>query len=292
MGGVCFRKTDAPDNAELVVGKRLCRGKCGCYKSPETTTPEMTQDCADVFAENGYNYSTFAVGSAHGIHGLSLEEIRYFFAKDAPEDNKIPTVNIDFSADTPVFLNAPLWGYENKYTTWALKIMDWFMLNDHPYIFTEGTTAIEKATHQYHMHEIYAKAAKIYEDLIKVPPKGNRFCSCVNDVEANGILSQIYKIADILKNGKMHEHPLYVWGGRKRSTDEFELLRKLKENFKLQPNQHNADKLLEVNPWTPGSFTGESDQWLVYSAMLMASLPKERGVRDFATFIYCKLNHP
>ena len=41
-GGVCFRKRDAPDNAELVVGRRLCKGRCGCYKIPETTTPEMT----------------------------------------------------------------------------------------------------------------------------------------------------------------------------------------------------------------------------------------------------------
>ena len=41
-GGVCFRKKDAPDNAEP-LGDRLCRGrKCGCYKIPETTTPEMT----------------------------------------------------------------------------------------------------------------------------------------------------------------------------------------------------------------------------------------------------------
>ena len=41
-GGVCLRKKDAPDNAELVVGRRLCKGRCGCYKIPETTTPEMT----------------------------------------------------------------------------------------------------------------------------------------------------------------------------------------------------------------------------------------------------------
>ena len=42
MGGVCFRKKDAPDNAEP-LGDRLCKGrKCGCYKIPETTTPEMT----------------------------------------------------------------------------------------------------------------------------------------------------------------------------------------------------------------------------------------------------------
>ena len=42
-GGVCFRKKDAPDNAELVAGRRLCKGGCGCYKITETATPEMTR---------------------------------------------------------------------------------------------------------------------------------------------------------------------------------------------------------------------------------------------------------
>ena len=40
-GGMCFRKKDAPGNAEP-LGKKGCKGKCSCYKIPETTTPEMT----------------------------------------------------------------------------------------------------------------------------------------------------------------------------------------------------------------------------------------------------------
>ena len=91
--------------------------------------------CKDVFANAGLNYSSFFAGAAHGIHSLSLEEIRHFFKPDAPEDNKIPTVNIDFRSEKVIHFSAPLWGYSDRFDTWALKIMDWFMLNDHPYLY-------------------------------------------------------------------------------------------------------------------------------------------------------------
>ena len=91
--------------------------------------------CEDIFSLNGLNYTTFYLGAAHGLHSLSLEEIRYFFDENATEDNKIPTVNIDFRSEEVLHFNAPLWGYEDKFDTWSLKIMDWFMLNDQPHIY-------------------------------------------------------------------------------------------------------------------------------------------------------------
>ena len=91
--------------------------------------------CKNVFTNAGLNYSSFFAGAAHGIHSLSLEEIRHFFKPDAPEDNKIPTVNIDFRSENVIQFSAPLWGYSDRFNTWALKIMDWFMLNDHPYLY-------------------------------------------------------------------------------------------------------------------------------------------------------------
>ena len=91
--------------------------------------------CDEVFSNAGLNYSSFWKGAAHGIHSLSLEEIRYFFEPEAPEDNKIPTVNIDFRSEDVIHFNAPLWGYEERFESWALKIMDWFMINNKPYLY-------------------------------------------------------------------------------------------------------------------------------------------------------------
>merc|ERR1712133_309728 len=155
--------------------------------------------CKDVFANAGLNYSSFFAGAAHGIHSLSLEEIRYFFKPDAPEDNKIPTANIDFRSENVIHFSAPLWGYSDRFDTWALKIMDWFMLNDHPYLYETGTNVMEKFSHQYHMHEIYTRAVKTYNELLENPPKNESLCMCANDVTSNGILAEVVSIAKQLK---------------------------------------------------------------------------------------------
>ena len=82
------------------------------------------------------NFSSFYKGAAHGIHALSLEEIRYFFKADAPEENQIPTLNTNTESRSRLLYNAPLWGYSNdKFQTWALKILEFFMLNDTPYFY-------------------------------------------------------------------------------------------------------------------------------------------------------------
>ena len=63
----------------------------------------------------------------------------------------------------------------------------------------------------------------------------------------------------------------------------------LEEAYLKNSTKDTAEDLLAVSPWTPGNFTGP-DQWISYSAMLTYSLPSIQGIRDFATFIYCKLN--
>ena len=45
--------------------------------------------CEDIFSLNGLNYTTFYLGAAHGLHSLSLEEIRYFFDENATEAEEL-----------------------------------------------------------------------------------------------------------------------------------------------------------------------------------------------------------
>ena len=99
-------------------------------------TKNETRSCSEIFSNHGMNYKTFAYGVGHGIHALSLEEIRHFFKADAPEENHIPTLNIDFRADSPLLYNIPLWGYSSeRFQTWSLKILEFFMLRDKPYFY-------------------------------------------------------------------------------------------------------------------------------------------------------------
>ena len=55
----------------------------------------------------------------------------------------------------------------------------------------QGINAMEKFSHQYHMHEIFTKAAKIYNELLENPPKNDTLCMCANDVTSNGILAEV-----------------------------------------------------------------------------------------------------
>ena len=50
---------------------------------------------------------------------------------------------------------------------------------------------MEKFSHQYHMHEIFTKAAKIYTELLENPPKDESLCMCANDVTSNGIHAEV-----------------------------------------------------------------------------------------------------
>merc|ERR1712071_750058 len=77
--------------------------------------------------------------------------------------------------------------------------MAYFMLHDKPDFATQGLNTLEKLTHQYHMQEIYAAAAPIYNKLKESPPDDPELCPCVNDITSNGILKELVNIAQQLK---------------------------------------------------------------------------------------------
>ena len=82
------------------------------------------------------------------------------------------------------------------------------MLNDQPYLYQNRANTLEKISHQYHMHEIYEKAAVIYNELVENPPNTvNRICACANDLTENGVMTEVVNIARQLKH----------FGGQSRS---------------------------------------------------------------------------
>jgi len=168
---------------------------------------ENVATCSDVMARNGLNFSSFWHGAAHGLHSLHLEEIRHFFEPDATENNKIPVVNKNLSSQQTILFNAPLAGYDEHFGTMALKVMAYFMLNDRPDFFEQGLNTLEKLTHQYHMHEIYAAAAPIYNKMKENPPTDVELCGCVNDITGNGILIEMANIARQLKYFQSKRRP-------------------------------------------------------------------------------------
>jgi len=283
--------------------------------SEENGSKGDMEKCDETMARNGLNFSSFWHGAGHGIHSLSLEEIRHYFDPNAPEENRIPVVNTNLTSEKTVLFNAPLRGYDEQFKTMALKVMAYFMLNDKPYFFEQGVNTLEKVTHQYHMHEIYAAAAPIFRKLRDAPPTDPELCPCVNDVTGNGILEEMVRIAKQLKYfarqprsacglqtrvrrkyktyGDGCKTRKYVRSGRKKRDlqTKSELIHQLEQKYLEDSSKENADELLEVKPWQVNTLIGP-EQWVSYQAMLTSSMLSDEELNDFAMFMYCKLNQP
>ena len=48
-------------------------------------------DCPPIFAANGINQTIMVEAVAHGIHSITVKDIRYYFDSSFPETNNIPT---------------------------------------------------------------------------------------------------------------------------------------------------------------------------------------------------------
>ena len=53
-------------------------------------------NCSRVFAATGINQTDLMYGAGHGIHSITVRDIRYYFDPNFPEENDIPTINPDF----------------------------------------------------------------------------------------------------------------------------------------------------------------------------------------------------
>jgi len=306
--------------ATLAVVKAAKLNDDSLYHVVEDLPGNETQDnvatCFDVMARNGLNFSSFWHGAAHGLHSLHLEEIRYFFELNATENNKIPVVNKNLSSRQTILFDAPLAGYDEHFNTMAIKVMAFFMLNDRPDFFEQGLNTLEKLTHQYHMHEIYAAAAPIYKKMKEYPPSDPELCGCVNDITGNGILIEMANIARQLKYfhsermprggrwlhkekygniKRKYNSPAQLQKRKKRNADEADVdsgkISDLEEEYFANPTVETADRLLDARPWKGNSLVGP-EQWVSYQAMLTTSMLEEEELNDFSTFMYCRLNQP
>ena len=207
------------------------------------------------------------------------------------------------------------------------------------------SNTLEKLSHQFHMQEIYSKAAVLYKEMLEDSTLDTEFCSCANDILNNGVLAEMAGVAKILKyrartgrargcndgydgynngynNGynagnnlqggctvsataTLHLKPLSKTAVASRSTTKQFVrtkrsagdaqaeddLHKLEQEYLNNTNQDTAWALLNAGGWRPNTVTGPKE-WVTYSAMLYTSIPTDTEIKDFATFLYCKLNQP
>eukprot|EP00092_Neocalanus_flemingeri_P015701 GFUD01016995.1.p1 GENE.GFUD01016995.1~~GFUD01016995.1.p1 ORF type:complete len:356 (-),score=68.50 GFUD01016995.1:458-1525(-) len=168
--------------------------------------------CEKIMEAKGLNFTSFPVDTVHGIHSIGLEEIQYFFEPNATKKNHIPVVNLDLNADEQILFHAPLLGYNPDLHTMSLKVLAFVMQHEGPDFGIQGVNVWEKVGHQFHMQEMYAATAPLYQALKSNPPVVNEICPCVNDIAGNGILKKLAGFAQGMRY-KIHA------GERKKQSE-------------------------------------------------------------------------
>jgi len=159
------------------------------------TKSDWSKVCPTPLSEVGID-RYFGGMVAHTLHSLTLEDIRHYYKKDATVDNGIPTVNYDLSPNvTRVLANAPLSGYDLRFTTMAMRhtdqvlskmdTKDWGIRHDN---------IVESMVHAHHMAELWERSRPYYENFVKSPPR-EKVCRCLRRIDENGVIAELELLA-------------------------------------------------------------------------------------------------
>jgi len=151
--------------------------------------------CPTVLSEVGIDLY-FGDTIAHTIHSLTLEDIRYYFKKDATVDNGIPTVNLDLTPNvTRVLSHAPPSGYDLSFKTIALRHTDQVLskMSTKDWGIT-GYSVLERLVHAQHMAELWERSRRHYENFVWSPPS-RKVCRCMRRIDENGVRAELELLA-------------------------------------------------------------------------------------------------
>merc|ERR1719167_1075705 len=143
-------------------------------------------DCPSILEQTSALSDIFAKRIAHGIHSLTLADLRYYFNPNANETNNIPTINRNLTSSIPILNDAPDIGRSDRFKTMGLLVAEEVLLNENQNWDLKNADTLEKLVHALHMHEMWTETSKLYKQILDNPPASN-ICPCLVDVENNGI---------------------------------------------------------------------------------------------------------
>jgi hypothetical protein len=151
----------------------------------------------------GIELSTFSASVAHGIHGISVEQINSLFHGKVTEHNNVPTANFNLYGDKRVLPYAPRVNKDPKFLTPTMNMIDFILSNndDTNGFLISGLSPLEKIAHSAHMEELFAMTKSTYEDIISNPPQDPHLCNCVTDENSNGVMRKLDLYAISFRKG-------------------------------------------------------------------------------------------
>ena len=66
---------------------------------------------------------------------------------------------------------------------------------------------VERLLHAFHMQEMWRAAAVIYKEMVKEPPSETSLCSCLTDVDNNGVYHQLRVTALNIREPELMNNP-------------------------------------------------------------------------------------
>jgi len=233
------------------------------------TNPQI--DCVAVMKNSGLS-DMFGEIVAHGIHSLTVEDLR-MFEPTATEKNNIPTVNKDLQSDVAILPNAPM-AQSSPFSTSAMRVVDNVMshMDSLSYDMRMHST-LEKLIHALHMKDLWSET-KIAYNAVKEKPPTKQTCSCVRDLNSNGVVKLLRLMAlKIREPGLMF--PYVFW--------KFHMYRNEGENQQEKPFD-----LREQGEARKGERLESEDDWRKWKDSFL-KLPKEDN-RQLAMYLFCALN--
>ena len=238
--------------------------------------PHRNTDCPSIMTLAGFNTSVLAKAASHGIHSITVKDIRRYFDTSFPKVNDIPTVNSKLDDRDLVLPSAP---FGSEFETPGMGIMDRVLSNDDgsDNFMIQGLTPMEKIAHGMHMIELWEKAS---HDLkkIKADPPSSKVCSCAVDETGNGMLEELNNIAMTLR----------TFSDQHRTNMCFNFWEITLFSYNCKAEDSSKDVDLTKMPKMPE--LQDSKSWATWKPMLKGSMPNDNEIHHFAMYLYCKIN--
>merc|ERR1719167_1156907 len=104
-------------------------------------------DCPSILGQTPALSDIFAKRIAHGIHSLTLADLRFYFNPNANETNNIPTINRNLTSSIPILNDAPDIGRSDRFKTMGLLVAEEVVLKDNQHWDLENADALTKLIH-------------------------------------------------------------------------------------------------------------------------------------------------
>lgn len=216
----------------------------------------------------------------HGLHSMTVNDLRFYFDEKASEKNGIPTVNFNLSG--PALLeNAQYIQLAHNYFTPAYAALDHILSNiDDPKYGVKNANALDMIAHALHMQELWSVAGKAYKGL-KRRSVTRKMCKCLEDTYGEMTALVMKEVAKQIRTPEL----VYTSPEGVNTTDPSYSVYEYSFSVKVKKNRKNGKLVGTPSIVDELTWAGRRD-----GMFMPAEAVIEEG-RQLAMYIFCKMKY-